>query len=72
VAEEEEEEIAKVPAKPSVPAELAPRKSRETGQPRIYYRITSAGYAAPKDLITDPIIALYHYPREMRSARAKA
>ena len=44
---------------------------RETGQPRIYYRITRAGFAAPQSLIADPITALYDYPREVRSAKAK-
>ncbi len=44
---------------------------RETGQPRIYYRATLAGYAAPDSVIADPIAAIYEYPREVRSAKAK-
>jgi len=58
VAEEEERMVTK----PTV---------KETGQPRIYYRITPAGYAAPESAIADPIAAIYEYPREVRSAKAK-
>ena len=47
-------------------------ETRETGQPRIYYRLTRAGFAAPQSLIADPITALYNYPREVRSAKARA
>jgi len=46
-------------------------ESRETGQPRIYYRLTHAGYAAPQSLIADPITALYGYPKDVRSGKAK-
>ncbi len=38
-------------------------ETRETGQPRIYYRITPAGHAAPDSVIADPIAVLYEYPR---------
>ena len=44
---------------------------RETGQPRIYYRITPAGHAAPDSVIADPIAVLYEYPREVRSPKAQ-
>ena len=70
VAEEEAIEEEGITTKP--PVEKTGTPGKETGQPRIYYRITSAGYAAPKDLISDPVTALYNYPREVRSARAKA
>jgi len=66
VAEEEERMVTK----PTVKETGTPGK--ETGQPRIYYRITRAGFAAPQSLIADPITALYNYPREVRSAKAKA
>jgi len=46
-------------------------ETRETGQPRIYYRLSRAGYAAPQSLIADPITALYDYPKDVRSSKAK-
>jgi len=46
-------------------------EERQTGQAHIYYRITRAGSAAPESVIADPIQAIYEYPREVRSAKAK-
>ena len=44
---------------------------RETGQPRIYYRLTGAGHAASASVIADPITTLYAYPKEIRSLKPK-
>ena len=44
---------------------------RGTGQPRIYYRLTSAGYSAPEHLISDPVTAFYNYPKNLRSGKPK-
>ena len=44
---------------------------RETGQARVYYRLTGAGYAASVSLIADPITALYAYPKGMRSRKPR-
>ena len=38
-------------------------KTRETGQPRICYKLTRAGLVAPDSVIADPVQALYNYPR---------
>jgi hypothetical protein len=46
-------------------------KPRKTGQPRVYYRLSRAGYAAHQSLIADPITALYGYPKDVRSGKAK-
>ncbi len=46
-------------------------RQRATGQPRIYYRLTDRGRKASTAELSDPITALYHYPREVRSARRK-
>jgi len=35
------------------------------------HRVTPAGYAAPSSVIADPIMALYEYPREVRSGKVK-
>lgn len=37
--------------------------------PRRYYRLTAAGRAATPMELSDPITTIYHYPREMRSAK---
>ena len=37
--------------------------------PRRYYRLTGAGTKATVAEISDPIMTLYHYPREKRSAK---
>jgi hypothetical protein len=36
---------------------------------RVYYRLTDAGKKATLAEISDPIMTLYHYPREQRSAK---
>lgn len=51
-------------AKPGEPA-------REVGRPRVYYRLTATGRRAAMNLWTDPIMALYKYDREKRSAKKK-
>lgn len=37
--------------------------------PRVYYRLTEAGKRASMVEISDPIMTLYHYSREQRSAK---
>jgi len=39
--------------------------------PRVYYRLTAKGREAPPDQVSDPVQALYHYPREQRSAKTR-
>ena len=46
-------------------------ETRETGQPRIYYRLTRTGYATPQSLVADPVMALYDYPKDVRSGKGK-
>jgi len=36
---------------------------------RVYYRLTDAGWKAASVEISDPIMTLYHYSREQRSAK---
>ncbi len=36
---------------------------------RVYYRLTDAGWEASTDEISDPIMTLYQYSREQRSAK---
>lgn len=36
---------------------------------RVYYRLTNAGWKATISEISDPIMTLYHYSREQRSAK---
>ncbi len=36
---------------------------------RVFYRLTDAGWKATPDQIADPLITLYHYSREQRSAK---
>lgn len=36
---------------------------------RVYYRITSKGRKASRAQIADPVMTLYHYSREQRSAK---
>jgi len=38
--------------------------------PRVYYRLTAAGKTASAADISDPIMTLYHYPREQRSPKS--
>ena len=40
--------------------------------PRVYYRLTEAGWKATPAEIADPVMTLYHYPRERRSAKNRA
>ena len=36
---------------------------------RVFYRLTEAGWKAKPTEISDPVMTLYHYPRERRSAK---
>jgi hypothetical protein len=36
---------------------------------RVYYRLTEAGWKATPEEISDPLMTLYHYSREKRSAK---
>ncbi len=38
---------------------------------RVYYRLTEAGRKATPAELSDPVMALYHYPRERRSAKKR-
>jgi len=40
--------------------------------PRVYYRLTQAGWKATLAEMADPLITLYNYSRERRSAKKKA
>lgn len=40
--------------------------------PRVFYRLTEAGWKASPREIADPVTALYHYSREQRSAKRHA
>ena len=37
--------------------------------PRRYYRLTEAGKSATMAELSDPVMTLYNYPREKRSAK---
>lgn len=37
--------------------------------PRVFYRLTGAGWKAPLIEVSDPLMTLYHYSREQRSAK---
>jgi len=37
--------------------------------PRVYYHLTQAGWKASATEISDPLMTLYHYSREQRSAK---
>jgi hypothetical protein len=37
--------------------------------PRVYYRLTDAGWKARPTEVSDPVMALYHYSRKRRSAK---
>ena len=39
--------------------------------PRVYYRLTEAGRKAKDSQISDPLMTLYHYSREQRSAKKR-
>jgi len=39
---------------------------------RVYYRLTDAGKKATIAEISDPVMTLYHYPREQRSAKIRS
>lgn len=40
--------------------------------PRVYYRLTAKGQAAPAGELLDPVMTLYNYPRDVRSPRTAA
>jgi len=41
----------------------------EVPQPRIYYRLTPEGKKATSVDLSDPVMTIYHYPREQRSKK---
>ena len=41
----------------------------EVPQPRIYYRLTPEGKKATSVELSDPVMTIYHYPREQRSKK---
>ena len=47
------------------------QESYPAAPPRRYYQLTEAGKRATMADLSDPIITLYHYPREKRSAKRK-
>jgi hypothetical protein len=47
------------------------QRSYPPAPPRRYYRLTEAGRKATMLELSDPIITLYHYPREKRSRKRK-
>ena len=47
------------------------QESYPPAPPRRYYRLTDAGKKATMTELSDPIMTLYHYPREVRSAKRK-
>lgn len=46
-----------------------PQDNWPGARPRVYYRLTDLGRAAPDEHWSDPLLPLYHYPREVRSPR---
>lgn len=47
------------------------QESYPPGPPRRYYRLTEAGKRATVADLSDPIMSLYHYPREKRSPKRR-
>jgi len=47
------------------------QQSYPPAPPRRYYRLTEAGKTATMAELSDPIMTLYHYPREKRSAKRR-
>ena len=47
------------------------QQSYPPAPPRRYYRLTEAGKRATMEELSDPIMTLYHYPREKRSAKRR-
>lgn len=47
------------------------QESYPPAPPRRYYRLTRAGREATMATLSDPIMTLYNYPREKRSAKRK-
>ena len=56
--------VEEVKEEPSGPQEYHPHF-----QPRRYYRLTDQGKTASLAELSDPIMTLYNYPREVRSAK---
>lgn len=48
-----------------------PQDNWPDARPRVYYRLTAKGRAAPQRDWSDPLMPLYHYPREVRSGRKR-
>jgi len=49
--------------------ESGPQEYSPNFQPRRYYRLPDKGKTATMVEVSDPLTTLYHYPREMRSAK---
>lgn len=47
------------------------QRSYPSAPPRRYYRLTEAGRRATTEELSDPIMTLYDYPREKRSAKRR-
>ena len=45
------------------------QESYPPAPPRRYYRLTAAGRKATEEELSDPVMTLYNYPREKRSAK---
>ena len=58
--------VEEVKEEPSGPQEYHPNF-----QPRRYFRLTDAGWKATLVEISDPIMTLYQYSREQRSAKSR-
>lgn len=43
--------------------------SYASAPPRVYYRLTQKGWEASPSEVSDPVMTLYHYSREHRSAK---
>jgi len=56
--------VEEIKEEPSGPQEYHPHF-----QPRRFYRLTDKGRAATISELSDPIMTLYNYPREVRSAK---
>ena len=56
--------VEQVKEEPSGPQEHDPKF-----QPRRYYRLTAQGKSAEMTAISNPVMTLYNYPREIRSAK---
>ena len=58
--------VEQVSTEPSEIQEIWPE-----GPPRVYYRLTAAGRRATEVELSDPIMTIYNYPREIRSPKRR-